>query len=52
METDEIFRTNKLNPTVSPDYIEKTWGKLATKLNSSDNGPVLSAKEWAKVRLS
>lgn len=49
METDEVFRTNKLNPTIPPNYIQKTWEELTKKLNTSDTGPILSQKEWAKV---
>jgi hypothetical protein len=27
--TDDIFRSGKLTPTISPNYILKSWGKLS-----------------------
>jgi hypothetical protein len=50
METDDIFRSGKLTPTISPNYILESWDNLTNKLNAIGTGPVLSSKEWAKVR--
>jgi hypothetical protein len=48
--TDDIFRSGKLTPTISPNYILKSWDKLSKKLNAIGTGPVSSPKEWAKIR--
>ncbi|KAH0818009.1 hypothetical protein GEV33_004782 [Tenebrio molitor] len=48
METDDIFRSGKLTPTISPNYILESWDNLTNKLNAIGTGPVLSSKEWAK----
>jgi hypothetical protein len=41
METDDIFRSGKLTPTISPNYILESWDKLSNKLNAIGTGPVL-----------
>jgi hypothetical protein len=50
MESDDIFHSGKLTPTISPNYILKSWDKLFKKLNATGTSPVLSPKEWAKIR--
>jgi hypothetical protein len=50
METDDIFHSGKLTPTISPNYIWNSWDKLSKKLNSIGTGPVLSPKDWTKIK--
>jgi hypothetical protein len=44
METDDIFHFGKLTPTISINYIWKSWDKLSKKLNSIGTVPFYRQK--------
>ncbi|XP_063919402.1 uncharacterized protein LOC135134609 [Zophobas morio] len=48
METDEIFRTGTVNPSVEDGYIAKKWENLVQKLNSCGTGPKLDTEGWKR----
>lgn len=49
MENDHVLRSNTINPTLDPTYLQDKWDQLALQLNSVGDGPILNAEEWKKV---
>ncbi|KAF5292306.1 hypothetical protein FQA39_LY03340 [Lamprigera yunnana] len=49
MENDYVLRSNTINPTFPPNYIQEKWEELTLQLNGiGGDGPVLTSEEWKK----
>ncbi|KAF5282362.1 hypothetical protein FQA39_LY17606 [Lamprigera yunnana] len=49
MENDYVLRSNTINPTLPPNYIQEKWDELTLQLNGiGGDGPVLTSEEWKK----
>ncbi|XP_044764513.1 myb/SANT-like DNA-binding domain-containing protein 4 [Coccinella septempunctata] len=48
MENDYVLRSNTINPTLGPTYLQDKWDQLALELNSAGDGPILTVDEWKK----
>lgn len=49
MEGDYVFRSNTINPSLPPNYLNHKWEELTAKLNGVGDGPALTVDEWKKV---
>ncbi|KAF5285067.1 hypothetical protein FQA39_LY16756 [Lamprigera yunnana] len=49
LENDYVLRSNTINPTLPPNYIQEKWDELTLQLNGiGGDGPVLTSEEWKK----